>query len=117
MIKRILFSLLLLAPFFASAQTNDFKWIKQQTYTATGTDTYAATVSGVTAYTIGLEVKILFTNANTGPATLNINSLGAKTLRKNGSSALASGDLVAGATYRLTYDGTYLLCMGYIYNR
>jgi len=110
--KRLLFSLLLLAPFFASAQTNDFKWIKQQTYTATGTDTYAVTVSGVTAYTIGLEVKILFTNANTGPATLNINSLGAKTLRKNGSSALASGDLVAGATYRLTYDGTYLQVLG-----
>ena len=110
--KRLLIAVLWLASITAIAQSNDFKWIKQQTYTATGTDTYAATVSGVTAYTIGLEVKILFTNANTGPATLNINSLGVKTLRKNGSSALAAADLAAGATYRLTYDGTYFQVLG-----
>jgi hypothetical protein len=47
------------------------------------------------------------TTANTGDLTINVNSLGAKHARKwQGSSTLASGDLVSGIYMLATYDGT-----------
>lgn len=80
---------------------------------ASDTDTYAATVTpAITAYAAGQAFLIQFTNANTGAATLNLNSLGAKALRKNSSTALASGDIVAGQIYLLVYDGTNLQLEG-----
>lgn len=78
---------------------------------ATGTDTYAAAIS-ISAYATGQEYRIRFTNANTGPATLNINSLGPKSIVKNGASPLAAGDLPAGAVAELVYDGTNLQLIG-----
>lgn len=105
-----------------------FDYLNQNDYnlalsgTATGTDTYAVTIAapspGYTtgidapsAYTTGARYLITFTNGNGGPATLNINSIGAKTLRKNGS-ALVSGDIAAGSIKLLVYDGTYLQIIG-----
>jgi len=41
--------------------------------TASGTDTYTATISGVTSYTDGDSYLIRFTNGNTTGANLNIN--------------------------------------------
>ena len=81
--------------------------------TATGTDTYAATLSPVPAsYTTNLKVYIKFTNANTGAATLNLNSLGAKAIKKSGTAALASGDISAGQILCLVYDGTNFQVVG-----
>ncbi len=75
--------------------------------TATGTDTYAATISpAITAYTSTQRFFILFTNTNTGAATLNLNSLGAIAIKKAGSVALVAGDIPAGAILCLAYDGT-----------
>lgn len=74
--------------------------------TAAGTDTYTASLSpAITAYS-NVSVFIKFSNANTGASTLNLNSLGAKTIKKNGGAALVSGDISAGTIYALTYDGT-----------
>lgn len=80
-------------------------------YAATsGTDTYAATLTGVvpTAYYAGMEVKLLFGNTNTGAATINLNSLGAKAIKKgtDGATALSASDLVVTKIYTLIYDGT-----------
>jgi hypothetical protein len=72
---------------------------------ATGTNTYAVAIS-VSAYQTGQEYRVLFTNANTGPSTLNINSLGPVPIVKAGSVALAAGDMPAGAVQELVYDGT-----------
>lgn len=75
--------------------------------TASGTDTYTATASPVPeAYAIGQKFVVIFTNANTGASTINLNSLGAKSIKKNTSLALASGDITAGQAYLLVYDGT-----------
>ena len=77
------------------------------TYTATGTDTYAITPSpAVTSYTTGQSWLVIFTNAGTTAATLNVNSLGAKAITKNGTTALIEGDISAGQAYCCTYDGT-----------
>jgi hypothetical protein len=43
---------------------------------------------------------------NTGAVTLNINSLGAKNVTKNGSTALAAAEIKSGQTVAVIYDGT-----------
>jgi hypothetical protein len=55
-------------------------------------------------------------NANTGASTLNITGIpgafGAKNIYKNGSSAIISGDIIAGQTIILSYDGANFQIMG-----
>jgi len=81
--------------------------------TASGTDTYAATLSpALTAYNTGAEYNLTFTNANTSTTpTININTLGAKTIVKEGSNPLAVGDITAGHEGKLRYDGTNMVLL------
>lgn len=74
--------------------------------TASGTDTYSATITGVTSYADGDCYLIRFTNGNTTGATININSLGAVTLYRNNDGALIGGDIVDGAEMLLIYNST-----------
>jgi hypothetical protein len=81
--------------------------------TAAGTDTYTANLDpAITAYTSGAYYLITFTNANTAVApTINLNSLGAKTIKLNGGGALIAGSLIAGHKSLLKYDGTDMILM------
>lgn len=86
----------------SAAWLEDFKPV-----TATGTDTYTCSMSNtLTTYSNGRYFLILFTNANTGAATLNVDSIGAIAIKKGGSTALASGDIADGSVKLLAYDGT-----------
>ncbi len=59
------------------------------------------------AYTTGMIVRFKPANANSGASTINVNSLGIKSIKAaDGSSALASGNLPAGTDVELIYDGT-----------
>lgn len=70
-------------------------------------DTYVITLAPVpSAYTTGMEVSFRANTINTGACTINVNSLGAQTIKKGGTTDLADGDLVAGRIYDLVYDGT-----------
>lgn len=72
-----------------------------------GTDTITGAMSpALTAYAAGQEFKFVSAGANTGAVTLNIDSLGAKAVTKNGTTALAAGDIPSGAMVHVTYDGT-----------
>jgi hypothetical protein len=82
-----------------------------------GTFTYLTSVSGtnaitavgavgMSAYATGQLFTFVSAGANTGATTLNINSIGAKAITKNGSTALASGDIASGAAVQVFYDGT-----------
>ena len=75
---------------------------------AAGTDTYTATLSPVpTAYVTGVDYHITFTNANTATApTLNLNALGAVTIKKEGGAALVAGDIPANHAGILRHNGT-----------
>lgn len=75
-----------------------------------GSDTITATCPvPFTAYVAGQTFSFIAQGTNTTNAvTLNINSLGAKSVTKNGTTALAPGDLVAGVAYQVQYDGTRL---------
>jgi hypothetical protein len=84
-----------------------------QAFTAAGTDTYTVTgPTAITAYASGQIVIVTFTNANTGAATLNINSIGAAALKDNEGSALSAGALVAGGTYMFKHNGTNFWMVG-----
>lgn len=75
---------------------------------ATGTDTYAGyfkNISFLTYFPLQ-RIRVRFANANTGASTINLNSLGAKAIKKNVSAALVLGDILAGGIYELVYDGT-----------
>lgn len=79
------------------------------TTVSTGTDTIVLTLATApTAYTSGMQIGFYKSAAaNTGACTINVNSLGAKALvKRDGSTALGAGDLVANALYFATYDGT-----------
>lgn len=83
--------------------------------TSSGTDTITLTVlSTIAAYQAGQTFTAKLAGTNTGAATLNVNSLGAKTIKKMSGGALAdveAGDLVNGGIYTFKYDGTYFQVM------
>lgn len=61
----------------------------------------------ITAYLTGQKYRLLWTEASVGADTVNLNSLGAIAVKKNGNTtALAAGDIPAGAIVEATYDGT-----------
>lgn len=60
----------------------------------------------VTAYTAGLRISLKIANSNTGASTLNVNSLGVKTITDTLGAAITAGYLTAGMVADLRYDGT-----------
>jgi len=57
-------------------------------------------------YTAGAQYSFIAQNTNTGAVTLDIDSLGVKSVTKFGTTALSAGDIVAGAMTLVEYDGT-----------
>jgi hypothetical protein len=73
-------------------------------------DAYVVTCSPAPiAYATGMEITFKATNANTTAATLNVNSLGAKTIKRYGTTDLSAGDIAAGQVITVIYDGTNFL--------
>ena len=72
--------------------------------TATGTDTYAVTISGVASYLDGDAYIIRFINGNTTGCTLNINGIGAVPLYRNNDGALIGGDITSNGDMLCVYD-------------
>jgi hypothetical protein len=74
---------------------------------AQASDTYVITLSPApTAYVTGQTFRFKANTVNTGAATINVNSLGAKTIVKGVNTTLANGDIAAGQVVTITYDGT-----------
>lgn len=70
---------------------------------------------GFTGYNVGQAVDLLLANTITGASTININGLGAVAVTYNGATATSLGtNMLAGATYRLIYDGTRFTVSGVI---
>lgn len=83
-----------------------------------GTGVYVGTVGGtadvitltpspaITAYVAGQRFSFIASGANTTNVTVAISSLTAKAITKNGTTALAAGDIPSGALVAIVYDGT-----------
>ena len=73
----------------------------------TGTDTITGTVSPtLTAYATGQVFSFVVAATNTGAVTLNVDSIGVKSVTRTGAVALVAGDLVIGQIAIVEYDGT-----------
>ena len=74
---------------------------------ATGTNTLALT-TGLTlaAYAQGMMFAFENTTQNTGAVTINVDTIGAKDIKKFHDVALASGDLEAAGIYVIAYEAT-----------
>lgn len=74
---------------------------------AAGTDAYAITLSPApAAYVVGQIFAFKAGTANTAAATLNVNALGAIAIKKNLNVDTQTGDILAGQTVQVMYDGT-----------
>ena len=74
---------------------------------AGGDDTYEVTLDPVpSAYFNGMRVLFKPTTANTGAATLNVNSLGAKTIKKLHDQDLETGDIEALQMVLVAYNSS-----------
>lgn len=62
--------------------------------------------AAITAYAEKQVFKFKANFANTGAATLNVNSIGAVTIKKSGDVDLAAGDIQSGDVCVVVYDGT-----------
>jgi hypothetical protein len=67
---------------------------------------YTLAFPGVFSYSNGISVTFLAGFANTGASTININNLGAKTIKKQVNADVAAGDILNGQMVSLIYDGT-----------
>lgn len=78
--------------------------------TSTGSaDAYLLALDAqISAYVAGDVFKFNANFANTGSATLNVNSIGAKTIKKNHDVNLEAGDIESGQLVVVMYDGTNL---------
>jgi hypothetical protein len=69
------------------------------------------------SYTAGMVVRFTSNFGNTASATVNVNGLGAKTIKKaDGATNLISGDIASGQTITLVYDGTNLVMQNPVAN-
>jgi hypothetical protein len=74
--------------------------------TGTGTNYDIALNPPATSLSFGLFIHMKAHISNTGPATLNVNSLGTQSIKKIDGSDLKAGDIPANALVTLIYDGT-----------
>lgn len=74
---------------------------------SSGTDTVTLTTETVlTAYADGTRLSFIAGGTNTGAATLNVDSVGAKAIVKAAGTALAAGDITAGMVVDVAYDAS-----------
>jgi hypothetical protein len=75
--------------------------------TVAGTNTLTGLATPpLTGYATGAQYSFIAQNTNTAAVTIDIDTLGVKSITKNGSTALLAGDIVAGAIVLIEYDGT-----------
>ena len=83
-------------------------------YTDSGAaDAYVLAAQGSkqapTSYATGTRVRFSVGNTNTGASTVNVATLGVKSIKRQDGSALSIGDMVAGEIVELEYDSTNFL--------
>ena len=81
--------------------------------TTTGlANTYVLALPAITSYAEGFAVAFKCNIDSTGASTLNVNALGAKSIKKGNGAAIASGTLQADSIYTVRYNGTNFILQG-----
>mgnify|MGYP000848403125 FL=1 len=80
---------------------------------ATGTNSYIVNVEPApTTYYEGMCISVKIPNQNTGTSTLNVNGLGAKSIKKQNGNNVSAGNLKAGIIYTMRYNGINFILQG-----
>jgi len=75
--------------------------------TVAGTNTLTGLATpALSGYAAGAQYSFIAQNTNTAAVTIDIDTLGVKSITKFGTTALAAGDIIAGALMLIEYDGT-----------
>ena len=75
--------------------------------TVAGTNTLTGLATpALSGYAAGAQYSFIAQNNNTAAVTIDIDTLGVKSITKFGTTALAAGDIIAGALTLIEYDGT-----------
>jgi len=69
-------------------------------------NSYTLTFPGVFSYTKGIAITFKANFTNTGAASINVNGLGAKMLKKQVSNDLSAGDILNGQIVTVVYDSS-----------
>lgn len=78
---------------------------------------YTLTLSpAITSLVTGFQILVKANHTNTGAATINVNTLGAKNIKKHNDQDLASGDIESGQVFCCVYDGTNFQLMSLLGN-
>lgn len=112
--KKVIF--LMIIAFFILGMRGRYNPVKQLAYYAVDTasnDTYVAQVSGMDGYFTGLFILLNPVTDNTGACTLNINGLGAKSLKTPTDGDPGDDWIDASQIVPLCYDGTNFIIMSY----
>lgn len=64
------------------------------------------------AYVDGLRITVKINAANTGPVSINVNGLGAKSVLKSNGSDMTANALQANSVYSFVYNGTAFILQG-----
>lgn len=89
----------------AQVQDSSFVWAGSATGSSSA---YAITMTpAIAAYAAGQRFAFVANHANTGATTLNVNTLGAKSVKLgDGSTALSASQIANGSVVEVVYDGT-----------
>ena len=81
--------------------------VPQYATAVSGTNSIALTVPlPFSSYAIGMQFTFVASGTNTGPATLNVNGIGAVNIVKENNLALVGGEILSGTVVECYYDGT-----------
>lgn len=90
-----------------SGQVQDGALLSLTSVGGTANAITATAAVSMSAYATGQRFAFIVGTTNTGATTLNLNSIGAKTIKKNATQDVSAGDLLAGTVADVYYDGTY----------
>ena len=81
---------------------------------ATGSaNTYTVTLDPIpVSYVDGMAIAVKINVNNTGTSTINVNGLGAKTIKKPNGNDVSAGNLKASSIYSMRYNGTNFILQG-----
>lgn len=81
--------------------------VPQYATAVSGTNNIALTVPlPFSSYAIGMQFTFVASGTNTGPATLNVNGIGAVNIVKDNNLALVGGEILSATVVECYYDGT-----------
>ena len=90
------------------------QWVNFCVDTGSANNLSVALIPPLTAYKQGTPLRVLVKNNNTGPTTINVNSLGNRPVKRSNGAQLQPDDIRANMVALLVDDGTQFQMMNYL---